>query len=225
MSDQPVSNKTFASRSFLSDEEIMFLERLSIIEPIPSETRDIGFCKVIMPLRDGHSIPIPDDSIDEGKPYQITIPMAKKSSAALEFMGFMPATARELWTGFICQKSTRKSLKLMDYVYEHISLLQTSTFREMETKKALILLGLGREFEHSLFNTQYSATLKFNTLYHLVKHALGGRYALIDTWHKKLKRHARWLVVRGKTDLKYRAGGDLASIFALYGACLYLDSN
>lgn len=200
MSDQPVSNKTIAMRGFLSDEEIMFLEGLLIIEPMPPETRDVGFCKVTVPLLDGHSIPIPDDPIDEGKPYQIMIPMAKKSPAALEFVGFMPATARELWSGFTCQKSTRKSLKLMDYVCEHISLLQTSTFREMETKKALMLLGLGREFEQSLFNTQYSATLKFNTLYHLVKHALGGRYALIYTWHKKLKRRARWLHCRRGKD-------------------------
>jgi hypothetical protein len=176
MSDQPVSNKTFAIRGFLSDEKITFLEGLSIIEPMPPETRDIDFCKVTVPLLDGHSIPIPDDPIDEGKPYQIRIPMAKKSPAALEFIGFTPATARELWSGFTCQKYTRKSLKLMDYVYEHISLLQTSTFREMETKKALMLLGLERDFEQSLFNTQYSATLKLNTLYHLVKHALGDRY-------------------------------------------------
>lgn len=221
MSDQPVSNKTFAIRGFLSDEEITFLEGVSIIEPIPPETRDIGFCKVTVPLPDGHSIPIPDDPIDDGKPYQITIPMAKNGPAALEFIGFMPTTASELWSR-TCQKSTRKSLKLMDFVYEHISLLQISTFREMETKKALMLLGLGRDFEQSLLNTQYSATLKFNTLYHLVKHALGDRYSLIDTWHKELKRRARWLVAGGKTDLKYWARGDLASIFALYGGLFAL---
>ena len=217
MSDQPVSNETVAIRGFLCDEEITFLEGLLIIEPIPLETRDIGFCKATVPLLDGHSIPIPDDPIDEGKPYQITIPLTKKSPVALECIGFMPTTVRELWSSFTCQKSTRKLLKLMNFVYEHISLLQTSTFREMETKKALMLHSLRRDFEQSLLNTQYSATLKFNTLYHLVKHGLGDRYTLIDTWHKKLKRHARWLVAEGKTDPKYQTGGDLTSIFGLYG--------
>lgn len=71
----------------------------------------------------------------------------------------------------------------MDYMYEHISLLQTSTSREMETKKTLMLLGLESDFEQSLFNTKYSTTLKFNTLYHLVKHALEDKYALNNMWH------------------------------------------
>jgi hypothetical protein len=121
------------------------------------------------------STPVPNKDDDLARmPWKINVPLAKESPAALEFLGFSPIAAKELWSGYTHQLSTTpKPLKLMNYLYEHISLLQTPLFREMDIKNALVLIGIERDTVKNLFNPTYSGVVKSNSLYNWVKHALG----------------------------------------------------
>ncbi|KAJ5370613.1 uncharacterized protein N7496_006705 [Penicillium cataractarum] len=207
MSDQPSSDETFTIEGVLTDDDIGRLEKAAIIEPIPSESKHSGTCTVTisrLQLNPKFLPPVPfttaDDDIDGGKPYQVSVPLSTESIAVLEFLGFTPASGRELWAGFICQQSTPHPLGLMDYVYEHISLLQTSLFQEMPINKAMILIGLERSIIQTLFDPRYSMVLKSNRSLHAwVKYALADKYARILRYHKDLKGRALWLRIWGDT--------------------------
>lgn len=201
MSDQPSSDETFTIEGVLTDDDIARLEKAAIIEPIPPESKHSGTCTVTMSRL--HLNPrflssvrfiTEEDDINGGKPYQVNVPLATESIAVLEFLGFTPATGRELWAGFVRQKTTPHPLGLMDYVYGHISLLQTSMFQDMAITKAMVLIGLERSFIQILFDPRYSTVLKSNhSLHAWVRHALRERYARILRYHKHLKGRALWL--------------------------------
>jgi hypothetical protein len=124
----------------------------------------------------------------------VKVPLATESIAVLEFLGFTSATGRELWEGFIRPKTNSTPLELMDYVYEHISLLQTPIFQEMAITKALILIGLDRSFMQTLFNPTYSLFLKSNhSLHAWVRCALGAGTREFLGFIKTLKGRALWL--------------------------------
>jgi hypothetical protein len=199
MSNMPSSNENFTTKGVLTDEEITWLEKMSIIEPVSFESKHTGVCTVTpdrlqtKPWLLQHAPdPTEDNYIDAGKPYQVNIPLAKESISVLEFLGFKLVAARELWSGFTRQTSSPKPVDFMDYVYEHISLLQTPTFRTMDVEKALLLMGLERDFKYTLFDLRFSVQAKSKGLYAKVKHIFGDRYARICWYHKALKERAGW---------------------------------
>lgn len=184
----------------LTDEEIKCLEKVSIIESASPDSRDGGTGTVNMTRLQVKpscllSTPVPnhDDDI-AGTLWKIKVPLTKESPAVLEFLGFTPSAASELWSGYTRQLSTTpKPLNMMQYLYEHISLLQTPLFRQMDIDKALVLIGIDRNIMRNLFNPTYSGKFKSKSLYNWVKHALLDRYTRIQNLHKILKHRARWL--------------------------------
>lgn len=184
----------------LTDEEIICLEKVSIIESASPDSRDGGTCTVNMTRLQVKpscllSTPVPNQNDDiAGTLWKVKVPLTKESPPVLEFLGFAPSAASELWSGYTRQLSlSPKPLKLMQYLYEHISLLQTPLFRQMDIDKALVLIGIDRNIMRNLFNPTYSGKFKSKSLYNWVKHALWDRYTRIQNLHKILKHRARWL--------------------------------
>ncbi|KAF3384646.1 hypothetical protein F1880_002433 [Penicillium rolfsii] len=200
MSDQTPNTRPFTIQGILTDEEIECLERVSIIESARPDSRNGGTCIVTMTrlqIKPSRllSTPVPNQVDDiAGTLWKIKVPLAKESPSVLEFLGFTPSASGELWSGYTQQLSMApKPLNLMHYIYEHISLLQTPLFREMDINKALVLIGIDREVMRNFFNPTYSEKLKSNCLYTWVKHALWDKYNRFQNLHKLLKHRARWL--------------------------------
>jgi hypothetical protein len=200
MSDQPPNPKPLTIIGILTDEEIKCLEKVSIIESASPESKDGGTCTVTMTrlqIKPSQllSTPVPSQDDDlAGTLWKIKVPLANESPPVLEFLGFTPTAASELWSGYTQQLSTAtKPLKLMKYLHEHISLLQTPLFREMDIDKALVLIGIDRRIMRNLFNPTYSWKFKSKSLYNWVKHALWDRYTRVKKLQEMLKNRARWL--------------------------------
>ncbi|KAJ5881036.1 uncharacterized protein N7473_012089 [Penicillium subrubescens] len=187
MSDQPPNTKPLTIIGILTDEEIKCLEKVSIIESAAPDSRDGGTCTVTMTrlqIKPSQllSTPVPNQDDDQaGTLWKIKVPLAKESPPVLEFLGFTPSAASELWSGYTRQLSTAlKPLKLMAYLCEHISLLQTPLCREMDIYKALVLVGIDRGIMRNLFNPTYSGKFKSKSLYNWVEHALWDRW--LNEW-------------------------------------------
>lgn len=119
------------------------------------------------------------------------IPLEEESAAVLEYLGFQPQTAKEIFDRYAGRPyPTQCPDSLLDYAHGQIAILRSDRYREMDIQEAMARVGLTEQIRSAIADPTFSDILWTEDLHFWVRDTLDTNYATLLSSQDILERHA-----------------------------------
>lgn len=197
-----LSNNNLTGQVFTL-EEIKCLEEDSIFHPQepsdPTGTRKVSAGTLnqlslsrISSLFPSGSVSVQTHNFDTNLTYTCDIPISEEGVVVLVYIGFTEATATAIYERYANRPDPgQNSGSLVDHVAEHISILKTREYEDMDAREAITRIGLNQQIQDALTDPYFADIFGTASLHYWVKDTLQANYAALLSRQKLLKDHAR----------------------------------
>ena len=193
MSHSPVSPTD------LSEEEWQSLEQQNVVQrstSVPGKCTVSGSFLSLSVQSDYASIPSSVATFSyrgfTAAPRDFELPTATKSAEALEFIGFTPEAAHEIFQRYLFRSDPSiNPYDLIDFAYGQVGQLKNPKFEDLTPREALTRIGLTAEKQDALLDPEFSEILGTWSLYYWVEDTLKINYDSLLLLHQRLKNSAQ----------------------------------
>ena len=131
------------------------------------------------------------------------IPIAPRSIAALEFIGFNNPTATAIYNRWESRPNPNINPDdLINYAYTNIGILRMPYYQNYRPRQAMTMLGLTQNLQDALMDLQFTKIFWTEGLHFWVIDKLQINYATVLQLQKRLKNHA----IRSRANKKLKRG-------------------
>ena len=120
------------------------------------------------------------------------LPDVAESTEALEFIGFTPKVAHEIFQRYVSRPDPKQNpYDLLAYAYGHVGQLKSLRFRDLTTQEALTRVGLTTKQQEPFLDPKFSHILWTESLYFWVEDTLRTNYTALLRLKQRGKNQAR----------------------------------
>ncbi|KAL1881648.1 hypothetical protein Plec18167_003246 [Paecilomyces lecythidis] len=197
----PSSNEIQAGVGGFTHEEIDILEKEDILQPELLTTSTTGKRKVsamFSPPSDfstssssSSSASVKIWDFNPSTTYTFDLPMDPDSVDALEWVGFVPSTAKVIFERYSERPDPGQCPdSLADYAFAHISALSARQCENMSLRGAMNYVGINQQMQDALTNPEFSDIFWTQDLHYWVRDTLEMNFATLFSRQELLKNHA-----------------------------------
>ncbi|GAD92740.1 hypothetical protein NECHADRAFT_94396 [Paecilomyces variotii No. 5] len=189
------------SVGIFTQEEVDLLEKEDILQPELLTTSTTGKRKVsaVFSLPSDSSISSSSSSsasvkirdFNPSTTYTFDLPLDPDSVDALEWVGFVPSTAKEIFERYSGRPDPEQCPdSLVDYAFTHIAVLWERQCKNMSLRQAMTYIGINQQIQDAITNPEFSDIFWTQDLHYWVKDTLEMNFATLFSRQKLLKNHA-----------------------------------